>query len=50
MFHLTPLLLVAGASLQVTNLSLAADMTHRWYHDHFKTYPASRRALFPFLY
>ncbi|KAI3435865.1 hypothetical protein D9Q98_001923 [Chlorella vulgaris] len=34
----------------VTNLSLAAGMTHRWYQQHFKTYPKSRRALFPRLY
>ncbi|KAI7841967.1 hypothetical protein COHA_004494 [Chlorella ohadii] len=34
----------------VSNLSLAAGMTHRWYRQHFKTYPARRRALFPLLF
>ena len=37
-------------ALQVTNLSLAAGMTHRWYRQHFRTYPKHRRALFPLLY
>ena len=36
--------------LQVTNLSLAARMTHAWYKQQFKTYPKGRRALFPSLY
>ena len=36
--------------LQVTNLSLAAGMTHRWYRQHYKTYPKHRRALVPLLY
>jgi len=35
---------------QVTNLSLAGGMTHRWYNQHFKTYPRRRRALLPFIY
>lgn len=35
---------------QVSNLSLAAGMTHRWYRQHFKTYPAHRRAIFPLLF
>lgn len=34
----------------VTNLSLAAGMTHSWYHRQFKSYPRRRRALFPMLY
>ncbi|KAL4458471.1 hypothetical protein ABPG75_013336 [Micractinium tetrahymenae] len=34
----------------VTNLSLAAGMTHRWYREHFKSYPRRRRALFPFVF
>lgn len=39
-----------AACTQVTNLSLAAGMTHRWYREHFKSYPRRRRALFPFLF
>ncbi|KAI8108235.1 hypothetical protein M9434_006264 [Picochlorum sp. BPE23] len=34
----------------VLNLILAARMTHAWYKEHFKTYPATRKALIPFLY
>lgn len=34
----------------VVNLILAARMTHAWYKEHFKTYPATRKALIPFLY
>lgn len=54
------LALVAGAGRRttawlmllwvVTNLSLAAGMTHRWYREHFKSYPRRRRALFPFVF
>lgn len=39
-----------GSCSQVTNLSLAAGMTHRWYREHFKSYPRRRRALFPFVF
>ncbi len=35
---------------QVINLVLAADATHRWYVEHFKTYPRGRRALVPFVF
>lgn len=31
------------------NLTLAARMTHAWYHRQFKSYPRGRRALIPFL-
>lgn len=34
----------------VVNLILAARMTHVWYKEHFKTYPAGRKALIPFIY
>lgn len=34
----------------VVNLVLAAQMTHRWYTSHFKTYPVGRKMLVPFLY
>lgn len=36
-------------SVQVLNLTDAADATHAWYHQHFKAYPASRKALIPFI-
>ncbi|KAI8472928.1 MAG: 3-oxo-5-alpha-steroid 4-dehydrogenase-domain-containing protein [Monoraphidium minutum] len=32
------------------NLVLAAGATQAWYHARFKTYPAKRRALVPFVY
>ena len=35
---------------QLTNLSLAAGMTHQWYQQHFKTYPRRRAALLPWIY
>ncbi|PSC71218.1 Polyprenol reductase 2 [Micractinium conductrix] len=54
------LALVAGGGRRVTawlmllwvltNLSLAAGMTHQWYQQHFKTYPRRRAALLPWIY
>jgi 3-oxo-5-alpha-steroid 4-dehydrogenase 1 len=36
--------------LQGANLVLAAAATHRWYRKRFPTYPASRKALVPFVF
>jgi hypothetical protein len=35
---------------QTVNLVLAAGATQAWYRSRFKTYPAERRALIPFVY
>lgn len=34
----------------IVNLILAARMTHSWYQSHFKTYPADRKMLIPYVY
>ena len=36
--------------LQVSNLMLAAEATHKWYLTHFPEYPRQRRTLVPFLH
>jgi 3-oxo-5-alpha-steroid 4-dehydrogenase 3 len=34
----------------VSNQTIAALITHKWYHDRFKSqYPANRKALIPYL-
>lgn len=33
----------------LVNQTLSALVTHKWYHERFKTYPKKRKAIFPYL-
>jgi hypothetical protein len=37
-------------SMQAGNLGVTAVETHKWYKEKFEDYPASRKAIIPFLY